>query len=75
MDKVLGDRILVTYQDTVDLKYCSAIFKESLRLYPPAGSIDRQATEEMEINGIKIPSDTHIIVNEFYFTGLIKSIK
>ena len=36
IDRVLGERTEITYQDTVDLKYIRAIFKEALRLYPPA---------------------------------------
>jgi cholesterol 24(S)-hydroxylase len=58
VDRILGERTEITYQDTVDLKYCSCIFKEALRLYPAVPILDRHATDEIIINGYKIPSDT-----------------
>ena len=35
VDRVLGARTEITCQDVNELKYCSSIFKESLRLFPP----------------------------------------
>ena len=32
VDRVIGDKNEVTYQDINNLKYCSYIFKEALRL-------------------------------------------
>ena len=58
IDRILGERTEITYQDTVDLKYCSSIFKEALRLYPAVPILDRHVTDEITINGYKIPSDT-----------------
>jgi cholesterol 24(S)-hydroxylase len=58
IDRVLGERTFITYQDTVDLKYCSSIFKESLRLFPAVPIVDRHSLEEMNINGINIPANT-----------------
>ncbi len=68
VDKVLGDRTEITYQDTVDLKYLSCIFKEALRLYPPISNISRDNTEPININGLKIPSSTTILVPFLYIT-------
>lgn len=62
IDRVLGERTEITYQDVAELKYCSAIFKEALRLYPPAPSIGRQIKDTMHINGYEIPKETNIIV-------------
>lgn len=62
IDRVLGERTLVTYQDVAELKYCAAIFKESLRLYPPAASLSRSVPEKTSINGIEIPKDTFLWV-------------
>lgn len=63
IDRVLGERSEVTYQDVNDLKYCSAIFKEALRLFPPVTILQRITNEEIEINGYKIPTDTPLSVN------------
>lgn len=62
IDAVLGKRAQVTYQDLTELKYCSAIFKEALRLYPPATNVSRMSSEKMEINGYQIPQNTFMIV-------------
>jgi cholesterol 24(S)-hydroxylase len=63
IDRVLGERTEVTYQDVSELKYCTAIFKEALRLYPPAASVLRFAPEEVDVHGIKIPKNTPFEVN------------
>lgn len=55
IDRVLGERTEVTFQDINELKYCSAIFKEALRLYPPAANLLRMVPEDININGINIP--------------------
>ena len=65
VDRVLGDRTDMNYQDVTDLKYCSAIFKEALRLYPPASLVTRQAIDSITIKGIKIPSDTQLFIRSF----------
>lgn len=62
IDRVLGERTEVTFQDVNELKYCSAIFKETLRLYPPGTHVMRITPEEVDVNGVKVPKDTHIWV-------------
>lgn len=62
IDQVLGERSEITYQDINELKYCSAIFKEVLRLYPPVGTLTRETNEEMIVNNVRIPSGTTIMV-------------
>lgn len=64
IDRVLGQRTEVTYQDVNELKYCSGIFKEALRLYPPAVNISRCSSEKIEINGYEIPKNTFMTVNK-----------
>ena len=49
-------------EDITKLKYIGAVFKEALRLYPPGAIVGRQITEEMTINGMKIPEDVPIFV-------------
>jgi cholesterol 24(S)-hydroxylase len=62
IDQILGERIEITYQDAIDLKYCSSIFKEALRMYPPAPAINRYILDEMNINGIRVPANTSLNV-------------
>lgn len=62
VDRVLGERTEITYQDVNELKYCSAIFKEALRLFPPASPITRHIKDSATICGYKIPSDTPLMV-------------
>lgn len=62
IDRVLGKRTEITYQDVSELKYCSAIFKEVLRLFPPAPQLFRYLTEPININGYNIPKNTPIWV-------------
>ena len=72
IDRVLGERTEVTYQDVAELKYCSAIFKEALRLYPPAPQVNRRVPEDININGITIPKDSPlwvITVNFFFYSN------
>ena len=65
VDRVLGERSEITYQDVNELKYCSAIFKESLRLYPPAPAISRQTKDVLTVNGCEIPENSQLIVIYF----------
>ncbi len=65
IDTVLGERTHISYQDAIYLKYCNCIFKESLRLYPPVPMTSRLTTEEMIVNGFKIPKGTEFMVMIF----------
>lgn len=62
IDRVLGERTELTYQDISELKYCLAIFKEALRLYPAAPQVNRITPEDIDIHGIQVPKDTSIWV-------------
>lgn len=50
---VLGDRP-ATFEDLPNLRYASHVITESLRLYPPAWSMGREAREEVELGGYRI---------------------
>jgi len=54
LDEVLGDR-RATFADLPDLKYTSHVISESLRLYPPAWSMGREARQDVEIGGFRVP--------------------
>ena len=60
---MLGSRTEITYDDATKFKYVSCVFKESLRLYPPATEVTRFVTEEITANSYRIPKDTPVMVN------------
>ena len=61
LDDVLGGR-LPTMDDLPRLKYCEMIAKESMRLYPPAYGLGREALEECEIGGFKVPARSQVFM-------------
>jgi cytochrome P450 len=62
LDQVLGQRTEVTHEDLGKLKYCTSVFKESLRLWTPAPELSRRIAESMEIDGYFIPKKTVVMV-------------
>jgi len=44
-----------TYDDLAHLPYCLQVFKEAMRLYPPAYFMSRQALRDVEIDGYRVP--------------------
>jgi cytochrome P450 len=56
-DEVLGDRD-PTFTDLPRLALCDRIVRESMRLYPPAWSIGREALEDVELGGRLFPRRT-----------------
>jgi cytochrome P450 len=57
LDSVLGDRP-PTFADLPRLALADRIVRESLRVYPPAWSIGREAAEDVEIAGRRFPRGT-----------------
>src|SRR5207247_2319539 len=51
---------LPTYADIPRLCYAEWVMKESMRLYPPAPSIGREALTDCEIGGYFIPKGTQL---------------
>ncbi len=62
VDSVLQGR-KPTLEDLPKLPYALQVFKESLRMYPPADSFARTTLRDVEIDGYNIPKDTTIIVS------------
>jgi cytochrome P450 len=56
---VLGDRA-PDVADLPRLDLCTRVVQESLRLYPPAWSFERQAVEDDEVMGFSVPAGTII---------------
>ena len=59
-----GDRPL-TYADLAQLRYTEAVIKESMRLYPPAWIVGREAIEECELAGHKVVRGTSVIASQW----------
>ena len=59
LDDVLGGRTPAV-SDMSNLKYTEMIAKEAMRLYPPAYAVGREAIEETEIGGFRVPKGTQL---------------
>src|SRR6185437_14554747 len=57
LDEVLGDRD-PTVADVPRLALADRIVRESMRLYPPAWSIGREACEDVVVGGRRFPRGT-----------------
>src|SRR5262249_45032982 len=64
VDRVLGDRA-AGFSDLASLEYTRMVFEESLRLYPPAWGVPRQAIEEDEIGEYRIPAGSVFAVSQW----------
>jgi cytochrome P450 len=53
LDGVLADRP-ATFADVAALRYTGHVVTESLRLYPPAWSIGREAREDVDVGGYRV---------------------
>ena len=71
MEEVLGSRTELTFDDLGKLKYINAVFKESLRLYPPAPEVTRLAVQEMNVDGIRVPKNTTLMVFKISYILII----
>jgi cytochrome P450 len=62
LDAVLGGRE-PTLEDLPALSFTEHVVKEALRLYPPAWSISREALEDDEVGGWRIPAGSTVVMN------------
>ncbi|HEY4185214.1 MAG TPA: cytochrome P450 [Polyangia bacterium] len=62
LDRALGGR-LPTLADLERLPYTEAVVLESMRLYPPAWGIGRQAQTEVEIGGWRYPRGAEFVIS------------
>ncbi len=54
-----------TAGDVPDLRYTEWVIRESMRLYPPAWAIAREALSDCEIGGYSVPKGTQIFLSQF----------
>ncbi|MDQ1250181.1 MAG: Cytochrome, partial [Actinomycetota bacterium] len=63
--EVLGPTRLPTFDDLPGLRWASAVFDESLRLYPPGWLITRKALAPDEIGGHAVPAGALILISPY----------
>jgi cytochrome P450 len=64
LDSVLNGRE-PSVEDLGRLEYCTAVLKETMRLYPPVWVCARQVQEDDVINGFDVPADTQVVVSPY----------
>jgi|ERR1700730_5706901 len=64
LNRVLGGRA-PALTDLPRLRYTEMVMKESLRLYPPAWGVGRQAIHDFELGGYRIPAGTNIFIMQW----------
>lgn len=64
LDEVLGKNAL-TPDVYGKLKYTEQVFAESMRLFPPAWTIGRLATETHEFDGYKVPPKSLVLASQY----------
>jgi cytochrome P450 len=64
LENVLGGRT-PTFDDLPRLQYTKMIFEETMRLYPPAWALPRQAIEEDVLGGYYIPAGSGVDVSPY----------
>ena len=64
IDQELEGR-LPTYGDLSKLPYCLQVFKEAMRLYPPAPGILREALHDTVIDGYRVKKGTTLMVSPY----------
>ena len=59
LEEVLGGRA-PTAEDLPRLRYADWVVKESMRLYPPAWGVGREAVRECEVGGFRVPAGMQV---------------
>jgi cytochrome P450 len=64
VSEVLGNR-LPTADDVPRLRYTEMVFAESMRLYPPAWAMGREARADFDLGPYYLPAGTTILLSQF----------
>jgi cytochrome P450 len=65
IDSILGNDRLPTAADIPKLEFTGKVLSESMRLYPPAWAIGRQAIQDCKIGGYTIPAGSTILMSRY----------
>ncbi|XP_075718204.1 cytochrome P450 3A9-like [Rhinoderma darwinii] len=58
VDSYLPDKASPTYDILIQMEYLDMVIQETLRMYPPAGRLERVSKQTVEVNGVTIPKGT-----------------
>jgi cytochrome P450 len=58
-------RRIPTIEDIPKLEYTEKVFRESMRLYPPAWTIGRQAINEYKVDKYVIPAGSIVLMSQY----------
>lgn len=64
VDSVLQGRT-PTFADLAQLPYCLQVFKETMRIYPPAYATSRRALRDLEIAGYLVPKNQVVLISPY----------
>jgi cytochrome P450 len=64
LSQVLGGRA-PRLEDLPRLPYTDKVVKESMRLYPPAWSLARTVTKEVELGGYRLPVGANVVMSQW----------
>lgn len=65
LDAVLGKNEMLHVEDASKLEYVTKILTESMRLYPPAWALGRQAINDCNIGRYRVRSGSIILMSQF----------
>jgi cytochrome P450 len=54
-----------TFADLPQLQLCLQVFKETMRLYPPAAGIFREALHDFTIDGYYVPKGANVLISPY----------
>ena len=54
-----------TYEDVARLRYVEMVLAESMRLYPPAWAMGRQACNDFQVGEYFLPAKTTVLISQF----------
>ncbi|MER6716124.1 MULTISPECIES: cytochrome P450 [unclassified Streptomyces] len=64
VDNAVGRRT-VRHEDLSELPFCAQVFKEAMRLFPPASMIPRQAVRDTTLRGYTVKKGTMVFINAY----------
>uniref|UniRef100_A0A671U231 unspecific monooxygenase n=2 Tax=Sparus aurata TaxID=8175 RepID=A0A671U231_SPAAU len=62
IDSTFPNKGPVQYEALMQMEYLDSVVSECLRLYPPAGRLERIAKETVKINGVTIPKNMLVMI-------------